>query len=80
MGVHKRVAVKVKDKNNTGFKWSSTKRSPLEAQSETIDFNRKPGSPSILVQMIFGDLEFVIHLFQTGIYHDLEKPVIKRNI
>ena len=43
------------------------KRSPLEAQGETIDLNRKPGSPSILVQMTFGDLEIVIHLFQTGI-------------
>ena len=53
MGFHKRVAVKEKDENNTGFKWSSTKRSPLEAQSETIDLNRKPGNPSILVQMMF---------------------------
>ena len=67
MGFHTRVTVKVKNKCNTGFK----KRSPLEAQGESIDLNRKPGSPSILVQMIFGDLEIVIHLFQAGIYHEM---------
>ena len=44
-GFHKRVAVKVKNIINTGFKWSSTKRSPFEAQCETMNLNRKPRSP-----------------------------------
>ena len=31
--------------NDTGFKWSSSKRSPSEAQYETMNLNRKPRSP-----------------------------------